>query len=180
MVMLSAEVVGVEAFAERARGTGSSLRRSLHDSLTRFMIRAQASVKRDKLSGGTPLHRRSGKLSRSVHYAVEDVRGGAVEGVLAAGKEVPYARTHEFGGTFIVPAHVRSRAKLHGRVVSTSRFFRASRTERRLGGETFSVLVKAHTVTFPERSFLRSTLREMSPEFVRTVRQATLEGLRPA
>ncbi len=99
-----------------------------------------------KLSGEV-LHQRSGKLKRSIEVipAVADEAAGTISGrVVGAGGPAWYGKLHEFGGTFAVKASTRRHvSKAHIRVI-----------------------VKAHTVTFPERSFMRSSQAELKPDIL--------------
>jgi len=88
---------------------------------------------------------RSGRLRRSVNAQFTG-SGAKTQGEV--GTNVAYARVHEYGLTVTVEEHMRMQKLAWGRAMKTPR----------------QVLVKAHQVRFPERSFLRSALREMDPE----------------
>lgn len=91
------------------------------------------------------LHVRSGRLRRSISAAFTG-SGAKTQGQV--GTNLPYARVHEYGLTVTVEEHMRMQKLAWGRAMMTPRL----------------VAVRAHQVTFPERSFLRSALREMGPE----------------
>jgi phage gpG-like protein len=91
------------------------------------------------------LHVRSGRLRRSIN--AQFVGSGArIQGQV--GTNVPYGRVHEYGLTVTVDEHMRLVKKAWGRSLKTP----------------VQSVVKAHSVHYPERSFLRSALREMGPE----------------
>lgn len=109
-----------------------------------FMNRT-ANVVREKLSGPV-LRVRTGRLRQSIHTTVEKMAGGFLGKI---GTNVKYAGIHEFGGTIIVPTIYPVKKK-------ALRFF--------IGGqEIFAKKVKAHAIKMPERSYLRSSLQEMTP-----------------
>lgn len=112
-----------------------------------------------KLSGD-PLHRRSGRLSRTVHGEAEPT-GDLVSGVVAAGRDVPYARIHEFGG--LIKAHT---------VVAKN----AQALKITLPGGTviFRKSANIPAIQMPERSYMRSSLRERAPDGIAKLKAATM------
>lgn len=108
-----------------------------------------------KLSGDV-LKVRTGRLRRSIHPEWEFKSGysGAI-----VGTNVEYAATHEYGlkGTVQVKSFQREMTKAFGKPVAPKQ-----------------VTVSAHSriVNMPERSFLRSALREMEPEIIEGLRNA--------
>jgi phage gpG-like protein len=79
---------------------------------------------------GQVLKTRTGTLRRSIVTDVK-VTEDAIIGTVAVSNKAWYGKLHEYGGIFSVPAHLRR-----------------------------GTVVRAYTVRFPERSFMRSTLRE--------------------
>lgn len=133
-----------------SQNTLTAVRRELN----RLLIRMQSVIVGDKLHGGV-LHWLTGRLARSVHHEVLDM-GDAIEGRIYAGKEAPYGRVHEFGGTFTVAAHLRIITQAFGVELS----------------QPWPVFVREHDATYPERSFLRSTVGENRMAFEEAIRQA--------
>lgn len=137
---------------------------AVHDSLVQkvyFLALALEAKVKGKLSDDV-LHVRTGALRSSIFYTVTDSRE-SVRGKVAAPKNVPYAAIHEFGGTIHVPEIVPTKAEaLH--------FFVA-------GKEVFAKRVAAHTVHMPERSYLRSSLRDMREEIIAGMKQAVIQGM---
>ena len=144
-----------EALLARIAGTYERMRGELRSAVTRLSIKVQSSVKEDKLTGQV-LHVRTGTLRRSINRVVEEDERGIRATV---GTNVEYAAIHEYGfsGTVNVREHVR-------------------RTPS--GG---SATVSAHTreVNLPERSFLRSTLKDFEDEIQETLRAAVLRAVQP-
>jgi phage gpG-like protein len=139
--------------------------KKVHDSLLRRITRLAASlthhVKADKLTNQV-LHVRSGNLRTSIHQSITDAAAGIVAKV---GTNVEYAAKHEYGfhGAEAVKAHLRTITQAFGRPISPR-----------------EVLVRAHTrqVTYPERSFLRSALADMSDKIKTEMKEGLSEGVR--
>lgn len=152
MSAIEASVVGSAQVAAKLRAFPDRIAARLAVVMRRLGIQLQGTVKRDKLSGEV-LKNRTGNLRRSIGERLERGEDSVTARVgIFAGPTMHYGRAHEFGFTGPVPvrAHLREVAgKAH--------------------------LVRAHTrnVTLPERSFLRSALREMAPDVLRAIEGAT-------
>lgn len=118
--------------------------------ITRLSIEVQSAVKTEKLSGQA-LSVRTGTLRRSINRVVVQ-QGNSV--YAQVGTNVVYAAAHEYGFQGVV--NVREYA-------------------RRSDGAK----VRAHTrqMNTPERSFLRSTLRERASQIRAEVKDAALRVL---
>jgi phage gpG-like protein len=141
--------IRAEEFLARLKGAGERLHAVMVRVVTRLSIEIQAAVVSDKLSGQV-LHTRTGTLRRSINRVVFDEPGRILAQV---GTNVVYARVHEYGfqGIQNVREHAR---KGH--------------------------IVRAHVrnVNMPERSFLRSTLREFEQKIRTDIRRAAMEALK--
>lgn len=109
----------------------------------------------NKLSG-SPLNRRTGRLSRTVHGESE-AAGNLVSGVVAAGEDVPYARPLEFGAK----AHV---------VVAT----RAQALRIPLPDGNFIFRKSANIPALPAFEYMRGSLRERAPDGIAQLKAATM------
>ena len=153
----------------------------VRQSLERAAIRLVGIVKADKLSGQV-LNNVTGTLRRSINERVEEDDGqvtayfGSFAGYFSpkGGEASGYGAIHEYGGTFQIPEHTRrigydrdsQRVRLLGRLKAI-----------RANVDTYSeTTVKAHSATYPERSFLRSTLTENRDE----VNDEIMRGLKRA
>ena len=158
--MIEGAVTGGDAVILRLENLSGNLRQAVADALKREWFRIQAAVVTEKLSGD-PLHRRTGVLASSINVGGADTATEFVdeptEIIGRIGTKVRYGFIHEYGGTFTIPAHER-------------------RVEARLGGAG-TTTVRAHTATFPERSFLRSTLQEQKPAVLEAIRAAVTRAL---
>jgi len=149
--MIKGVVVGGEAVAARFNAMPDALQARLRVLVTKATIGVQRRAK-EKLNGEV-LNVRTGRLRRSITQRVTE-SAGKVEGIV--GTNVEYAHAHEFGfqGNVTVKEHLR-RLKASGR----------------------QAIVRAHSrnVNLPERSFLRSALRELEPEIIESLHDVVKE-----
>jgi phage gpG-like protein len=104
-----------------------------------------------KLSGQV-LRNRTGTLRRSITTKVTR-QPDVITGIVGVGSKAWYGKLHEYGGTFAVPAHERVSSK----------------------GKAYTV--RAHSVHFKQRSFMRSTLRESQGKIRDTLALALKEAV---
>lgn len=129
------------------QSSASELVAVLRLQLLQEMIETRDVVVEDKLSGDV-LDVQSGTLRRAQHADVA-VSGTTITGAVSTDPSASkYGIVQEMGGTFNVREHLR----------------RSS-----LGHEAW---IREHSITFPERSFLRSTLAEMAPQIVEGLQNA--------
>lgn len=157
--MIRLEVIGAEATGRRLQAIAPAVRTSLDRAIALVALRLTRNVKADKLSGQV-LKNRTGRLRRSVNYRIDGAGTDTVSAIV--GTNVEYARTHELGGTKTVKEHLRMQVMAWGRPMA----------------EPKRVTVKQHEAKFPERSFLRSALREMTPQIRAEIGRAIAEGVR--
>ncbi len=143
--MLTAYLVGDREVIARLNAMPGGIREGIVRAVTRLALATQRLVQQ-KLSGQV-LHVRTGLLRSSINYRIQDT---SVAVTATVGTNVKYARIHEYGGTIHIP-EIRPKSA------------RALAFE--INGQTiFAMSVRAHDVRMPERSFLRSALREMRPQ----------------
>jgi phage gpG-like protein len=145
-------VHNTEQVAARLRGRGAAMRESVRQCFIRIALWLQRDIQTNALEGQALKHR-SGKLIGSIRQWTEFGDREAIAIVEGGGGVAPYGEIHEFGGTFMIPAHM-----------STSRL-----------GKPFEV--RAHSATFPERSFMRWRLREGEGMFLDWIERAVSEGI---
>lgn len=161
------EIIG-EAEVTTALENLKDADRSLLEVVTRMTIELQRYVKDKKLNrsgggrggvseAGQQLAVRTGRLRRSITQRVTD-GGQTITGIV--GTNVEYARAHEFGfqGAVTVKEHLRRVTQAWGRPLKTP----------------VMATVREHTMqmNLPARSFLRSSLREMTPEIQKAILQS--------
>ena len=131
-------------------------------AVTAQTLALEGYIKGSKLSGQV-LNRRTGNLRASIQRAIDN-QADAVIGRVFSDGTVKYARIHEYGGTIRIPDVYPVRAQaLH--------FFTG-------GKEVFAKHVRAHTVTMPERSFMRSALADRRDAILAALKAAVIKGLR--
>lgn len=119
----------------------------------------QGYIQRQKLQGQV-LNHRSGWLSSHVVAApVEDLGTSARVTVGVSTSAVPYAAIHEFGfhGTEQVKAHTRIQTMCFGRSIEPV---------------TVEVGAFSRVMNMPERSYMRSSLRERRAAYLGMIRKA--------
>lgn len=153
-------VSGMQLRVERVRAGAKSALDAWAEELASY-------IKANKLSGD-PLHRRSGRLSASVH-PVQESSADSVTGGAASGGNVPYARIHEYGGTIHHPGGTAFFiSKDLGRAVFVSNASALAASLPR---------TQPHDIPMPERSYMRSSLREEAPRGLEALRAAVREAI---
>ena len=160
--MIKGTVTG-DAEIVRALSRGAdTLPRRMGVTVAKLTMKLAARVKSQKLTGQV-LNVRTGRLRRSITPRVAGLGSTRVEGIV--GTNVSYARQHEYGftGTAQVRAHLRMVKMAFGKSISPTQ-----------------VHVRAHArnVTYPEKSFLRSALKDMQPEILQALSSAVLEDFK--
>ena len=161
---MSTYVVSVDTtkLLEKFKRIPDAVYKSLARAVVRLAIDLQSHVKADKLTGQV-LHVRTGTLRRSINQRVIQ-EPTAIWG--SVGTNVKYARVHEYGfqGQVTVKAHLRTIHQAFGRPIKPV---------------TFTMPAHARQVNLPERSFLRSALKDFEPRIRQTLIKAGKEGLTP-
>lgn len=172
--MISAKLTGDQALIARLNRMPTAVHTRLAETVKGWSIRLTAYVKDQKLSGQV-LHVRSGTLRRKIHPIFTDTDVAVTGG---AGVKLAYARLHEFGfdGMETVRAHVRRVASRSARGWVLTSYTDAKRTQV-AQGIAFVRSFQRH-VKMPERSYLRSSLRDNAPAIMTDLRAAVAEGLR--
>ena len=151
---MSVEVVGAQVVITRFENIGPRATDALERSITILVLKLKRYIAQSKLTGQV-LHVRTGTLRRSIMDGGKVLRtDAAVVGVVNT--NVKYGRVHEFGGAISVPEHLRLVRQAFG---------------KELKFPVWST-VKAHKVTYPERSFMRTALADMKGEIVSDMTEA--------
>ena len=128
---------------------------------TELRLRLEALVKR-KLSGDV-LNVRTGRLRRSI-FSDQTETATKVEGRVAQSADVPYGRIHEFGGKTAAHDIYPVKAEVLAFVMG--------------GKMAFAKVVHHPGSVMPERSFMRSSLRDMTEEIVSGYKSAVHEQVK--
>lgn len=161
--MIGLQITGTTEVIEKLGALTGKVRMAAKSSLDMWATELAGYIKAEKLSGN-PLNRRSGNLSSSV-YPDKRETSDSISGGARAGADVPYAKIHEYGlqRNVVVSAFYRMQTKAWGKPMASPR----------------EVLVNQHSsyVNMPERSYMRSSLREQAPEGIAALREAVREAI---
>ncbi|STZ77348.1 hypothetical protein [Bergeriella denitrificans] len=156
------EFIGGDTIAAVLKSYSAGIDAQIEASIGRSVLMLQRYVVANKLSGQV-LGKRTGNLRRSINQVVER-NGTKTVGMVKT--NVRYGVAHEYGfsGAVSVKAHLRQIKQAFGRPLRESR----------------SVQIKAHSrhVKLPERSFLRSALRDLQPQIEADLQMAVERALR--
>lgn len=146
--MLNAYLIGDAEVIRRLDALPERLRAELKVGIGRVALKLQREVVQQKLNGQV-LKRRTGHLMNSIVQDVTENGAQIVGMVTAGGPTAKYARAHEYGftGTVTVKEHLRNQTMAFGKPIAPRQ-----------------VTVRAHSMkmNLPERSFLRSALRDIT------------------
>ena len=158
--MITAKITKGEDLGKKFRDTIPNIQSGVQKEIMRLALKMTGKVM-GKLSGDV-LRVRTGRLRRSIHPEWDSRQGYSGATV---GTNVEYAAIHEYGfsGSVQVKSFQREMTKAFGKPISPTQ-----------------VTVRAHTrnVNMPERSFLRSTLREMKSEIEEGLQKAIAKELK--
>jgi phage gpG-like protein len=157
--MITFKFVNDENVILNLRSMGIRVRDNLREAVTRAAIMLTRYVKEEKLSGQA-LKNRTGTLRRKINYVVAETPAGITGSV---GVDLSYAAAHEYGfdGTVSVREHLRTVKQAFGRPISPV---------------TSIVSAYQRHMHLPERSFLRSALRDQAIPIGLMLRQAVAEA----
>ena len=154
--MVIGQILGAEQTVAWLGARREAVQLAMRTTVRSLALQLTAYVKSNKLTGQV-LHVRSGRLRGHITFRVQD-RGDIITGLV--GTNVIYARIHEFGGHtkphIIVPRNAKA---LHW-------------------GSHFAKIVHHPGSNMPERSFLRSSLREMEAVIKAELSLAMREALK--
>lgn len=159
--MIHFEILNAEKVVLHFGEKGERAKVAVETTLNRWAVDLVAYIKGVKLSG-SPLNRRSGALSSTVHPIATTLPGRVSAGA-GAGAGVPYAAIHELGG--LIPAHqvvVRNALALSIKLPS---------------GVIFRHSANIPDVHMPARSYMRSALEEKAPEGIAAIKLAVREAM---
>lgn len=161
------------------RGMPGSIRSHVRRAIQVLIIQMLGTVK-NKLTGPV-LNVKTGLLRRSVNQRLEEVDQGGqanvssvIRGTVGTNKRtVPYAAIHEFGGR-TRPHVIEAKPGKYLAFRSTAGGFLRGNKD----GMVFTKRVNHPGSVMPERSYLRSTLREYEPTARRKISEAVAAGIK--
>lgn len=159
-MIINITLSGDKAMIARLNRMPTAMHVALALKIRQLALKLEKWVKTRKLNG-TVLNRISGRLARSIANKVTEAQHLILASVYSSG-DVKYAAIHEFGGKtaphVILPKKAQALA---------------------FGGGFFAK-VNHPGSTMPERSFLRSSLRDMSTQISMGMKEAVIKEARKA
>ena len=165
--MIKAVLVGGDKLESWLKSRYPQIRGQLETSMARLVISLTRKIKQEKLTGQV-LKNKTGTLRRSIS---PDVTREGENLVGSVGTNIEYARIHEFGGKTL-PYEIRARK------AQALAFFTTASVWGHPYGPVIVKKVMHPGSVFPERSFMRSALREMEPEIRKEFEKAIREGVK--
>ncbi len=162
--MFALDLDGFDAAIARLEGLPATIGAALAAKAAEAAAALADRVRTDKLSGGV-LNARSGALRDSI-VADVSVEAAGVRATVGSNGDVKYAEIQEYGGKTAAHEILPVKAQALAFVAS--------------GALRFARRVQHPGSLIPERSYLRSTLDEMSDEIVATLTDAAAESLERA
>jgi phage gpG-like protein len=159
-MLLNISVSGEKELIGRLDGLPKRVHDALVRKVTALSLMLEAKVK-GKLSDDV-LHVRTGALRRSIFSTVKD-QGSAVYGEVASSGDLKYAAIQEFGGKTAAHDIIPTKAQALAFMME--------------GKQIYAKIVHHPGSVIPERSYLRSSLKDMRAEIIAGLNQAVAEGL---
>lgn len=161
-MIVNVQVVGDSELIARFKDMPRAVNQALFVKVTSLALKLEGYVKTNKLNGQV-LNRISGALSRSIHNVVDHDMKSVVGRVFSSG-DVKYAGIHEFGGK--TAPHI-----IEPKKASVLAFLGKG------GVRVFTKKVNHPGSKMPERSFMRSSLRDMSTEISTGMKKAVVDAV---
>lgn len=161
-MLLNVTLVGDKELIARLQKMPGAVQAALHIKVTQLALKLEKYIKTQKLNGRV-LNRISGRLARSISNKVMMSAHEVIARVFSSG-DVPYAAIHEFGGK--TQPHI-----IEPKKASVLAFAGGD------GGMVFARRVNHPGSVMPERSFMRSSLRDMSTEISLGMKTAVVRSI---
>lgn len=160
-MFVNVSITGDKELIARFKKMPAAVQAALLKKVTFYALKLESYVKRNKLQGQV-LSRKSGRLARAIGNRVAYDKS-SVFGFVFASSDVPYAGIQEYGG--VTSAHLIMPKK--ARVLAFTKD----------GQKMFARRVMHPGSKMPERSYLRSSLREMSAEISLGLKEAVVQSV---
>ena len=151
--MLNVTITGLDKVVSKYEQMPNKIHDGVFRAVTKLALMLEGYVKTQKLSGQV-LNKQTGRLMSSIHNDITD-QGTSIIGRVFSAQPMPYAAIHEFGfsGSETVRAHIRT--MVFGREVGP-----------------FTVPSFTRQMNMPERSFMRSSLKENEQRIIQDINTA--------
>ena len=176
--MLTATILGADRVSAYLTGLPPRLFGILKTEVSRLTLELLRKVKEGKLSGQV-LKNQTGTLRRKINQQVVSDEHAVVGKV---GVKISYAAAHEFGfdGVVTVQAHLRRCKAQMAAALRTRKDGSTYHSNKGKGSGEIQVRSFSRHMHLPERSFLRSALREMAPEIQEGIANAVKKAVERA
>lgn len=162
-MLINVTLVGDRELIARLEKMPAGVQNALRIKVTALALKLEARVKTQKLNGQV-LNRITGRLARSISNKIEVASQSVWARVFSSG-DVKYAGIHEYGGR--TPPHI-----IEPKKASVLAFAGPG------GKMVFARRVNHPGSKMPERSFMRSSLRDMSQEISTGMKTAVIDEIR--
>lgn len=162
-MIVTVSITGDRQLIARFDRMPEAIATALQKKVTALTLKLENKVKTQKLNGQV-LNRVTGRLARSITHEV-DVEPNGVYGRVFSSGDVKYAAIHEFGGQ--TAPHV-----IYPKKAAALSFIGSG------GNRVFAKKVNHPGSKMPERSFMRSALRDMSTEISTGLKTAVIQAIR--
>lgn len=160
-MIVNVTVSGDRELIQRLEHMPAAVNQALYIKILTLALKLENLVKTGKLNGQV-LNRVTGALARSIHNKVDRTAQSVIGHVFSSG-DVKYAGIHEYGGH--TQPHV-----IEPKKASVLAFMKN-------GAQVFARRVNHPGSKFPERSFLRSGLHDMSVEISAGMKKAVVDAI---
>lgn len=161
-MIVNVSIEGDKALIARFKEMPAAVNQALYVKAFTLALKLEAYIKTNKLNGQV-LNRITGALSRSIHNVVDRSVNSVIGRVFSSG-DVKYAAIHEYGGT--TAPHI-----IEPKKASVLAFTGGG------GGMVFARRVNHPGSKMPERSFMRSSLSDMSTEISLGLKEAAIKAV---
>lgn len=162
-MLVNVTVVGDTQLIARFKDMPRAVNQALYVKVLSLSLKLENMVKTGKLNGQV-LNRITGALARSIHSNVDRTAVSVFGRVYSSG-DVKYAGIHEYGGQ--TAPHIIEPKKA-----------RALAFMGKGGNQVFARRVNHPGSKMPERSFLRSSLHDMSTEISLGMKEAVVRAIK--
>lgn len=162
-MIVTVSITGDKTLIAKYDRMPESIALALQRKVTALTLKLERKIKAEKLNGQV-LNRVTGRLARSITHEV-DVEPNGVYGRVFSTGDVKYAAIHEFGGQ--TTPHV-----IYPKKAQALSFMGSG------GNRVFAKKVNHPGSKMPERSFMRSALRDMSTEISTGLKTAVIDAIR--
>lgn len=162
-MIVTVSITGDKVLIAKFERVQSAVAAALQKKVTQLTLKLERKIKTEKLNGQV-LNRVTGRLARSISHEVQVEQNGVYGRVFSSG-DVKYAAIHEFGGQ--TAPHV-----IYPKKAAALSFIGSG------GNRVFAKKVNHPGSKMPERSFMRSALRDMSTEISIGLKTAVVNAVR--